>query len=121
MKKKYILFFIATFLAIAGGIFYLNYLSRPVDNKLIFYYGKGCPHCANVEKYFDEGGVRKKISFLEKEVYYDKNNSLELQGKAQACGIPLNDVGVPFLWDSQNSKCLVGDVEIIDFFKQQLN
>jgi glutaredoxin len=87
------------------------------DDQIILFYGKGCPYCVVVEKYIKENDISQKISFLEKEVYFNKNNARELEAKAKKCGLSSNSFGVPFLWDGQN--CLIGDRDIINFFKQK--
>ena len=87
--------------------------------QIILFYGDGCPHCALVEKYIEENNVKDKISFGQKEVYYNDQNASELAEKAKACGLPADSIGVPFLWDG--SKCLVGYQDIINFFKQKIN
>jgi len=86
---------------------------------IVLFYGDGCPHCALVEEYVNQNGVDAKVSFVKKEVYYNKQNADELVAKAKACGMPTNSIGVPFLWDG--SKCLVGDQDIIEFFKSKTN
>lgn len=60
-----------------------------------------------------------KISFAQKEFYYNQNNAKELEAKAKICGLPTNSIGVPFLWDGE--KCLIGDQDIINFFKKKTN
>jgi glutaredoxin len=80
---------------------------------LILYYGNGCPHCANVDKYIKDNAIESKISITHKEVYGDQQNAAELVQRAKSCGLPTDSVGVPFLWDG--SKCLIGDVDIIDY------
>ena len=87
------------------------------QNQIILFYGDGCPHCAKVEKYIKENKIKEKLSFEEKEVYYNKNNAKELEEKAKICGMPTNSIGVPFLWDG--SKCLTGDQDIINFLKEK--
>ena len=86
---------------------------------IILFYGDGCPHCAIVEEYVSENGIEAKVPFRKKEVYYSQQNSTELAEKAKACGLPTNSIGVPFLWDG--AKCLVGDQDIIEFFKQKMS
>jgi len=85
---------------------------------IILFYGDGCPHCALVEKYVSQNDIESKVPFVKKEVYYNKQNTNELVEKAKACGIPTDSIGVPFLWDG--SKCLVGDQDIIEFFKAKI-
>jgi glutaredoxin len=87
------------------------------ESQIILFYGQGCPHCAKVEEYINENKVKEKISFEEKEVYYNQNNAKELGEKAKSCGLDQNEIGVPFLWN--NGKCIIGDQDIIDFFKEK--
>ncbi len=86
---------------------------------IVLYYGDGCPHCANVEKYIQENGIKDKVSFEEKEVYKNKDNAEQMAEDASYCGIDVESFGVPFLW--ADGKCLMGDEDIIDFFKQKSN
>jgi len=86
-------------------------------SQMILFYGDGCPHCAIVEEYIKENSIGDKISFAQKEVYYNQNNAKELEAKAKICGLPTDSIGVPFLWNGE--KCLIGDQDIINFFKQK--
>ena len=88
-------------------------------SQIILFYGDGCPHCAIIEEYIKKNNINDKISFAQKEVYYNKNNANDLADKAKICGLPTNSIGVPFLWDGE--KCLIGDQDIINFFKQKTN
>jgi len=90
-----------------------------VTEQIILFYGDGCPHCALVEKYVAENNVAAKVPFVKKEVYYNNKNAEEMAAKAKTCGLPTDSIGVPFLWDG--SKCLVGDQDIIGFFKERMN
>ena len=96
-------------------------LLASIQDKIIFFYGEGCPHCANVEKFFQENNIEDKIQFEKKEVYNDRGNAklLILLAKRK-CGFKENEIGVPFLWDGENSKCTVGDQPIIDYFKEKI-
>ena len=88
-------------------------------SQIILFYGDGCPHCAIVEEYIKENNINDKISFAQKEVYYNQNNAKELEAKAKICGLPTDSIGVPFLWNGED--CLIGDQDIINFFKQKTN
>jgi len=70
-----------------------------------------------VEEYIKENNINDKISFAQKEVYYNQNNAKELEAKAKICELPTDSIGVPLLWDGE--KCLIGDQDIINFFKQK--
>ena len=89
------------------------------QSQIILFYGDGCPHCAIVEEYIKENNINDKISFAQKEVYYNQSNAKELETKAKICGLATDSIGVPFLWDGE--KCLIGDQDIINFIKQKTN
>jgi len=89
------------------------------EGQIVLFYGDGCPHCAIVEDYIKKNNTKERLSFEEKEVYYNQSNANDLAQKAQICGISTDSIGVPFLWDG--SKCYVGDQEIIDFFNGKIN
>ncbi|OGY42445.1 MAG: hypothetical protein A2Y67_00170 [Candidatus Buchananbacteria bacterium RBG_13_39_9] len=86
---------------------------------MILFYGDGCPHCAKVEEYIKEHKITEKLNFSQLEVYNDKDNAQLLGEKAQLCNMPTDSIGVPFFWDG--AKCIIGDQEIIKFFKQKLD
>jgi len=88
------------------------------QSQIILFYGIGCPHCAKVEEFIKENQIEKIISFVKKEIYFNRQNAKELEEKAKICEIPENEVGVPFLWDGE--KCFLGDVDIINFFKEKI-
>jgi len=88
-------------------------------DQFILFYGDGCPHCAIVEDYINQNGIEVKVPFVKKEVYYNKQNSTELGEKAKICGLPTDSINVPFLWNGED--CLIGDQDIINFFKQKTN
>jgi glutaredoxin len=93
--------------------------TRQTKEQIILFYGDGCPHCALVEQYVTANNVALKVPFVKKEVYSNDKNAEELAAKAKICGLPINSIGVPFLWDG--SKCRVGDQDIIEFFKERMN
>jgi len=111
---------------IIGAFFYFKMqndkkLLASIQDKTIFFYGDGCPHCANVEKFFQDNNVESKIQFEKMEVFNNRSNSslMDLVA-AKKCNISSGELGVPFLWDGPDSKCLLGDQDIINFFKQKL-
>lgn len=89
------------------------------NSDIILFTGKGCPHCEKVEEFLKEKDIASKINFQIKEVWYDKDNAATMQEKAVACNIPQDQLGVPFLYSQNDSKCLIGDPDIIDFFKEK--
>jgi glutaredoxin len=130
--KKTILFLmlLGIFAVVVGGFYFLkghnnttssNTSSNSTSSTIILFYGIGCPHCAKVEQFIKENKIKEKIAFEEKEVYFNKENAKQLVEVAQKCGFNENEIGVPFLWDRENQKCIIGDEPIINFFKEKLN
>jgi len=125
MKKNIFLLFIGLV-----ALFSLSACSTPpvinninqnnqTDTSIIFYYSNTCPHCKVVEEYIDANDIKEKVDFQSKEVGENKDNASELMAKAAKCGIPQDQIGVPFLWDG--TKCIIGQDEIINFFKDKIN
>ncbi len=128
MKKNFILPLVIIVFLILSSVLTISYLNKNRNSNItntksnfILFYGQGCPHCANVEKFLNENKVKEKISIDEKEVYYNPRNSQLLIKIARKCGFNDNQIGVPFLWDEINNKCIVGDEPIISFFKEKLS
>ncbi|HBH46903.1 MAG: hypothetical protein A2445_05825 [Candidatus Jacksonbacteria bacterium RIFOXYC2_FULL_44_29] len=91
-------------------------LTQKNQDGLILYYGDGCSHCANVEKFLADNAIEQKVQVQKKEVYQNQKNAQELGQRAAKCGLPSDNVGIPVLWDGTN--CLVGDQDIINFFQK---
>ena len=116
MKKNNLLFLaliLVVVIALGSLIIYQNCLSQ----KPILFYGIGCPHCENVEKFINDNGITQKISFTRKEVFENKDNATEMARYAKKCGLDLTQLGVPFFWTGNT--CLSGDEPIIEYFKNQ--
>ena len=83
------------------------------NSSIIFFYGAACPHCQDVEKYIADHQLDQKVVFSKREVWGDTANANLMAEKAQACGLKLDDIGVPFLWSA--GKCYVGENEVENF------
>jgi hypothetical protein len=90
------------------------------DGRTILFYGDGCPHCLEVESFLEQNSVSAKIQYESKEVWGNEENRGLMLEKVQACKIDAKTVGVPFLWDGINGKCLIGKDQVIDFFQKRL-
>lgn len=124
--KKYGVYFL-----LGGGALFLVFLGffllnkkdggsssqQEILNKTVLFYGDTCPHCLIVNEYLEKNKFKEKFSFEHLEVYGNKDNAALLAESAKKCGIESNQIGVPLLWNE--GKCLVGDKEIIDFFKEK--
>ncbi len=114
--------------AILAGVYFTGgsgpdntYLTTDPNTKgAILFYGEGCPHCKIVDDFILENNITEKVNFAHSEVWHNKSNAQLLGQKAQICGISADTVGIPFLFDGDN-KCYVGDVDIINFFKNEAN
>ena len=124
-KSSKIIIFLVIVILVVSAVFVVrakeNELLKRVEGKMVYFFGEGCPHCANVKKFFGENNIEDKIQFEKKEVYSDRGNAklLILLAKRK-CGFKENEIGVPLLWDGENSKCIVGDQPIIDYFKEKI-
>jgi len=101
------------------------YKDSPIyDNPdLIFYWGNGCPHCENVEKWLKENNSDAKIKVNYKEVYYNSKNQSELSETVKKYCPNLMEnggVGVPVGFNPITQKCIQGDVPIIEFLSTKL-
>lgn len=94
-------------------------VSNVNNSEIILYYSNTCSHCKIVEDFISQNNISQKISFQSKEVSENQANSIELATKAQKCSISTDSIGVPFLWDGSASKCIIGDTDIIQFFKDK--
>ena len=116
------LIFLGIFIVLGIGLHFLRGKNSSQDLKgIVLFYGIGCPHCAKVEAFIKENKIKEKIAFEEKEVYFNKENAKQLVEVAKNCGFNEKEIGVPFLWDGEGQRCIVGDEPIINFFKEKLN
>lgn len=86
--------------------------------EIIFYYGAECPHCKDVEKFFEDNKISEKLSFGMKEVWHDQANAEEMTSKAASCGLQEKEIGVPFLF--AEGKCYVGTPDVEAYFSDKL-
>ena len=87
---------------------------------LVLYYGNTCPHCKIVEEWLKNYDPFNRIGVVLKEVYQNQDNRKEFIEKATICKLDLNNLGVPMLWEAENSKCYEGDQPITDFLNTKL-
>lgn len=126
MNKKIYLIIALTIIAI-GAVIFVGFTSKKESSlgtkektnaSIILFFGKGCSHCENVDKFIQENNIKEKVLFEELEVFLNKDNAKLMGEKAKECQLNDKNLGVPFLWN--NGKCFSGDVDIINFFKGQL-
>ena len=125
MNKK-ILWIASSLLAIAViALVFISFKKEATfsdTSGIILFYGNGCPHCANVDKYIKENDVESKVEFTHAEVYLNKGNANLMVSLQEKCGLPKESIGgIPFLWNGADSTCLSGDVDIINFFNEKID
>ena len=120
-KKIILLILIGSAIVIGAFSFFVtkNSDNDNVESGMILFYQTGCSYCAIVDKYIEENNIAEKLSFQIKEVLSNKNNAVLMTQKASICGLSLKNVGVPFLRTGE--ECLIGDKDIVNFFKQEIS
>lgn len=91
-------------------------MSPLADAGMVFYWGDGCSHCANVDAFLKDKQIDTRVSFERKEVWNDAANRKEMGQRAQQCGISLRDVGVPFL--VSDGACFIGEPDVKKEFER---
>lgn len=81
-----------------------------------YFWGDGCPHCANVETFLSGWDKAGTINLTKMEVWKNQTNASLLQKRAASCGIPDDKVGVPLLY-TPDGQCISGDQPIISFLQ----
>ena len=76
------------------------------ENALIYFHGLTCPNCKALNTWIKENDIESKVKFEKREVYYNEGNASLLEQAAAKCGIPNNQVGVPFIYDQ--GTCYIG-------------
>ena len=125
MKRFPLLVGFVSILIIIGGVLIFSNnstdnpetTSPPLPDSYEYYWGEGCPHCANVEEFLSTWENRDKVQIDKKEVYNNQDNIGLFKSRAEFCKLPNNQVGVPFLFTPEG-ECVVGDTPIINLFKQ---
>ncbi|MBN2086844.1 thioredoxin family protein [Candidatus Peregrinibacteria bacterium] len=99
------------------GSFQVVYAEGPTLN---FYYGNGCPHCAQVEPFIEQMAMKyPNLDIMQYEVYNNKVNSSRLMQAFEAYGVPVNQRGVPIVF--LNGTYFLGDRPILDNLENEIN
>ena len=129
MKEYKIFIWVGVFMIfVVAGLIWLASQSEDIntsdvikldEKSIILFYGDGCPHCADVEKYIDENNITQKVSFEKLEVWNNKQNAQTMKEAAKICNLDIEKIGVPFLF-AQN-ECYIGTPDVKEFFKQKVS
>jgi len=81
------------------------------DDRLIWFYGKECPHCARIRPMVEAFQESDGVEITELEVWHNESNAnlLRSYGEAiaEACG---GDLGVPSFYNERTGKAVCGKV-----------
>lgn len=128
MNKTVILIILATLLLLIGGVFFFSNKQNssstppPLPPNLEYFWGGGCPHCANVEEFLKTwdppvGEAGKKVKIDKFEVWSNPKNAALMEARYNYCRTPRAEMGVPLLFTPEG-KCFSGDTPIIQFLKE---
>lgn len=120
-KKRKLFWGTAAVILIAVGISVHSVIQKSPTAKLtgniIFFYGRECPHCQDVEKFLSDNQIAGKVQYDSVEVWHNQANASLLLQKAKECGIAADQVGVPFVWNA--GQCYIGTPQVEAFFQQK--
>lgn len=108
--RKLILLLITSFL-----FFNFSFDANAQEKQIYYFYGTGCPHCANVDQYFLENGFYKKYPIQKYDVYFDRDASVLYNETLDSLNYPKTSRGVPAIVVGET--VFVGDKPIIDGFE----
>ncbi len=83
---------------------------------IYFFYGSGCPHCAQVEQYFAREGLYDRYPIVKKEIYFNRDNAVLYTQLMDQLDIADDARGVPAL--VIGDQVIIGDQPIINNFQR---
>src|SRR3972149_11724643 len=111
MLKPLFIKAVVGFLFIILTVLISTKVAAEVKKDAIYYFwGQGCPHCAQVNEFFEEKGFYDKYPIEKKEIYNNKPNANLLNEYFEKYQVPLENRGVPAIFIGQNY--LIGGADI---------
>lgn len=89
-------------------------IGLPAD-KPVYFYGKDCAHCKNVQQFLDKNSAKIKFSFEKIEASENQEKILAAAAKCKIEGI----IGVPLVF--YKNKCYKGELEVENFFQSRFS
>ena len=85
------------------------------SGELVLFWGQGCPHCENIDKFLEENkDLADKLKLRKIEAFNDMKGQKIFLEKVKEC--KLSTAGVPVLY--KDGKCTQGDAPIIEELKK---
>lgn len=84
-----------------------------------YFYGQGCPHCAQVEPLISELSDLNEVTLKKYEIYNNRENSLLLDSHFEKYSVPVPKRGIPIVF--VGDKYLVGDKPILNNLKNVID
>jgi cytochrome c biogenesis protein CcdA/glutaredoxin len=117
MKAKIILFILALVLISSVSVCAEDLFGSASDNMpidIVYFYGDGCPHCADFEKWLDEAKGKYNINAVGFEVYFNETNQQLAVGMAEKYGesfkgVPMIIIGNEIIFGF--SEMMIPDIE----------
>ena len=97
------------------AFFFLPQLIHAQEPKIYYFWGQGCPHCAQVNQYFEEKGFYDKYPIEKKEIYFNHENATLLNEYYDKYDVPLDHRGVPAIFIED--RYLIGGLDIPNQFQ----
>jgi len=99
----------------AGGALITAAAAKFNKNVMYYFWGDGCPHCADLDKWVKEKGYDKTVKYTKLEVWKNPNNAALMDVVASYCKIEKTGMGVPFVY--YKGKCVSGTPDAQSVFE----
>lgn len=86
------------------------------DAEYLYFYGKTCPHCQEVNAYMKENHTHANYSIEKREVYQNTENQKMFQVVTASLGIPEGTVWVPFVVNKATWEYVIGTDPVKELF-----
>jgi len=114
LKKLFTIIFITVYFLVIASVVIAEDLPE-----IYLFYGTGCPHCAEVQSFFEKEDLLNQYPIKVKEIYFNRENAVFFNNLLDSLGIPSNVRGVPAV--VIGDQIIVGDKPIIDNFVSEAN
>lgn len=96
---------------------FVSSVNAQETNKIYFFYGTGCPHCTQIEEFFEKEKLYDKYQIDKREIYFDRENAVLFNQVMDGLKIPEGSRGVPTV--VMGDTVLMGDTPIISSFVKE--